>query len=221
MKTNSGHELDVVSSALQKCIRRGMEWEALWCAMELAESGYDLYVWKRLVTVAVEDVGLANPQAIVVVNSCRDCWMAFRKNEKEETRLPEMHILTMAVLTLCRSPKNREVDDLTYIMWWKRKNEGLNLEMPEWVKDGHTAEGKEKLREQAETTGRTYMDLWNEEFYEDVARLDNPVDCTVTKPDGTMTTDWMKEVSKFARIRVEKYLEPVKGEPFKETRKKE
>jgi replication-associated recombination protein RarA len=48
---------------MQKCIRRGLERDALFWATELDRSNFGEYVWKRLRIIASEDIGIADPQA--------------------------------------------------------------------------------------------------------------------------------------------------------------
>ena len=55
--TQSGYDFFEISSALQKCIRRGMEDDALHWAVELYASGYGEYVWKRLRIMSSEGRG--------------------------------------------------------------------------------------------------------------------------------------------------------------------
>ena len=47
-RLKNGYMFDEVASALQKSIRRGLEFEALFWAKVLCSAGYDLYVWRRL-----------------------------------------------------------------------------------------------------------------------------------------------------------------------------
>ena len=61
MTTKKGYDFFEVSSTLQKSIRRGDEETALFFMVELVNSSYDEYVWKRLKIIASEDVGLAEP----------------------------------------------------------------------------------------------------------------------------------------------------------------
>jgi replication-associated recombination protein RarA len=65
-KPRARHNYDAfeVVSALQKCIRRGLEEDALYWAYELAESpntNYYSWLWARLKVIACQDVGPANP----------------------------------------------------------------------------------------------------------------------------------------------------------------
>jgi len=47
-ETKGGYRKDVVSSLLQKSIRRGDKERAAWAAWEMARSGHASNLWKRL-----------------------------------------------------------------------------------------------------------------------------------------------------------------------------
>lgn len=138
-KTKSGYMLDEVVSALQKEIRRGKEKEAMFWAVEMMESGYGQYCWRRLATIAAEDVGTAEPMAAVVVNALME--MAFRAAKKwAEPNDTMWETIGMAVLTLCRAKKNGEVDNCLNVIWQQRRD-GVRLEVPEYAIDPHTKRG--------------------------------------------------------------------------------
>jgi hypothetical protein len=62
LRTKHNYDAFEVVSALQKCIRRGLEEDALYWAYELAESrnkNYSSWLWTRLKVIACEDVGPA------------------------------------------------------------------------------------------------------------------------------------------------------------------
>jgi hypothetical protein len=209
-KLRSGYDFGEVSSALQKCIRRGLEFEAMLWARILCDEGYDLYVWKRLCIIAVEDIGLAAPMVSVVVNSLRQMWEAFRKKNKDGTWKQEVNILGMAILLMCRSNKNRCADDFSYLVCSAMEgrdirdgsygNEKLRLKIPDFAIDGHTERGKQKLRDKH---GNNWFVGWNKEFYEDVARLNKPV-----KVKGI---DWSRIVANKAGCSIKKYETPCEG----------
>ena len=141
----SGHFLDDVVSALQKCIRRGMEEDALFWAqsMELGDrsgSSYWAYCFKRLSIIACEDVGVNNPQALKVV---LDCWSLYERIKKSggKDAFVDGDVMAMAVLYLCRSPKNREVDHLKNHLEGRVKR-GWIPEIPDFAFDQHTARGR-------------------------------------------------------------------------------
>ncbi len=190
----SGNRFDETVSALQKSIRRGKEYESLFFFWDLAESGYDLYAWKRLCICAVEDIGLANPNVMVQVNALAQMWESLRKKEKDDKTgesiilLPEKNIAALAIILMCRSPKNRQADDLAACVDtdWKA---GKVVPIPSEAIDGHTQTGKAKLSQQAKEQGREFVDLWCHEFYEGAARSNCPVEVDL----GPTGVNWMKE----------------------------
>ena len=103
-KTIGGYNGYQVISALQKCIRRGLEQDALFWATELwascNQTGRE-YIWHRLRVIASEDVGLADNNACVQVSALYSNFTR-RPNEKI--------FLWHAVLLLARAPKSRIVD---------------------------------------------------------------------------------------------------------------
>ncbi len=209
--TVNGYEFGEAASCMQKCVRAGLEYEALYFALELAEAGYDLYVWKRLSIMAVEDVGMGDKSVIAVVNACRETWVAYRRVEKGKSILPESNIMAMAIVAMCRAPKNREADDLSYLMQQDRLK-GLKLDLPTWAIDGHTAKGKSALRELAKKNGTTFHFEWCKEFYEDVGRSHNPTDWD--KDGDCHGRNWSKIVAETYGSDWETYKTPVKRTVF-------
>src|SRR3989338_6716426 len=69
LRTKNSHPLDEVVSGLQKAIRRGLENRALYFMCEMVEGGFAGYFWRRIGIISIEDIGLADPLAPVVVNS--------------------------------------------------------------------------------------------------------------------------------------------------------
>lgn len=139
-KTKSGYALDEVVSALQKDIRRGNYEQACFWAIELVNSGNAYRLWKRLMVIAVEDVGLAtDPPAITVVRSFRD-----NAAECGFDTWDGMRAGIAATLFLALSPKNRLLDVLTG--YFNYLNSGkipvLKPEMPEYARDMHTRAGR-------------------------------------------------------------------------------
>jgi replication-associated recombination protein RarA len=127
------------ASALQKSIRRNEEDCALFFAVELYESGYDEYVWKRLRIITSEDVGLAEPMMPAVIQALYQSYVE-QKKKKDEKHRPERLFLIHAVLLLCRVRKSRLVD-WTLIDCWNN-HERRNLPMPDYAYDKHNAKGR-------------------------------------------------------------------------------
>ncbi|GHV48740.1 ATPase AAA [Clostridia bacterium] len=86
-------------SALQKSIRGSDENAAVHYLARLVASGDLPSICRRLLVIACEDVGLAFPNAVVVVKSCCD---AARELGFPEARIP----LAEAVILLATSPKS-------------------------------------------------------------------------------------------------------------------
>lgn len=156
LKTQNDLNFYHVSSAFQKCVRRGMEKEALWYGTELFISGYEEYAWFRIMVMCSEDVGLANPNLIVQIHSLHQTYSIFKKkkNKHGPERLPFMN----ALLLLIRSSKSRIVDNILCEQFFLRESIE-QPEYPDFVFDMHTREGKR-------------MGRGNEHFYEESAKIE-------------------------------------------------
>jgi replication-associated recombination protein RarA len=166
--SKNGYQMDEVVSSLQKSIRRGLEYEAGFWALELIDSGYWRYLMDRLQTIAAEDVGLANPQAIVVVNAVRQ-GIEVKVQEAEKRGKPWVNIpreqIGFLILYLCRSDKSRMADDFIWYLQKQRK-EGKRIEIPAYTLDEHTKRGREKMKQVAKGKGITVTRAQEEEFYQ-------------------------------------------------------
>ena len=135
-QTSRGYDPFEVLSALQKEIRRGNEFEAVYWATELATSNPNM-VWKRLKIIASEDIGPADPTATIMVDVLKRNFDSITK-KSSASRLFLVH----AVLHLARSPKNRTVDDLLTTIYGKMMFENEKLAIPDYALDTHTVRGK-------------------------------------------------------------------------------
>jgi putative ATPase len=94
-----GDEHYDILSALQKSIRGSDPDAALHYLARLLEAGDILSACRRLLVIASEDIGLAYPQAAVIVKACCD--------NARELGLPEAQLpLAEAVLLLATAPKS-------------------------------------------------------------------------------------------------------------------
>lgn len=144
-RTPGGHLAPEVASALQKALRRGDERGALYWMSELDLAGYTAYVWRRLRVVASEDVGLADPLAVLTVHTLYDAWREFEKAAKArgETRPGRggaRLFLVHAVLLLARAPKSRLVDHATIATY---RGERPTMKIPDHALDRHTRRGRQ------------------------------------------------------------------------------
>ena len=136
--TKHGYDHYELLSALQKCIRRGMEYEAVHFAVELEEFNPTM-LWNRLKVIASEDIGPANPVMPVLIDVLQKNYLT------EKSKLAEGNAnlyLANAVVCLCFSQKSRITDDLLNIVTAEREKEGKYPAIPEFALDMHTARGK-------------------------------------------------------------------------------
>jgi replication-associated recombination protein RarA len=139
LKTKKGYEFYEVASAFQKSIRRNEEEQALYFAVELYESGYDEYVWKRMKIITSEDVGLAEPMMPATIQALYQSYLE-QKKKKDEKNRPERLFLVHAVLLLCRARKSRLVDWTLIHLW--NQHDSTHLPIPEYAYDKHNAKGR-------------------------------------------------------------------------------
>ena len=141
MVVPNGTPLPVATSALVKALRRGREVEALYWSRQI-ERRYWRYGFRKLCTFACEDVGLADPLAVVVVNSIAQAYA--RHRDESSKPVPDGPLLAFAVLYLARAPKSREADDFDQAVWHLQDDEGWSAPIPDYALDLHTPEGKER-----------------------------------------------------------------------------
>lgn len=136
--TNKGYSLFEVASALQKSIRRGHEKEALYWGWELELSNYGKYFWKRMVIVAVEDIGPATQDAHLHILGYQKAYEDLKKRKAHEISL----MIAAAVVYLCRCEKSRLYDWAH--CWMVDTHNHHNLEIPDYALDIHTRRGKQR-----------------------------------------------------------------------------
>lgn len=156
MKTKHGYNFYEVASAFQKAIRRCDEKQAMFWAVELYESGYQKYAWKRMLIMSCEDCGLGEPTTNMIVFNLKQTY-DYLVSLKERS-LPEKLPFTQAVLQLVNSRKSRYVDLAISVYW--QENSTKRYEMPDYVYDMHTHKGKE--------LGRGL-----DHFYSEAAKINN------------------------------------------------
>jgi len=172
---------DEVTSAIQKCVRRGLEYEACWWAYLLYASGYGDYIFRRLSIIASEDIGNGDPQATILVSSLRESYERLHKHNKDYS-LDKFLFIAQSILYMCRCPKTRETDNLANLIEEDFKS-GKRPEIPIFAQDPHTdfgrqaegkfgdlTDGKEEARvnkwfsEWAKINNKAYPDKWEEKI---------------------------------------------------------
>lgn len=144
LATEGGYLNSECTSAMQKCIRRGLEEDALFWATELDIAGYGAYVWKRLQIIASEDIGLADSNVCVQVRALYENWVEQRKNVPKERRNATGRIFLVHAIFICaRAKKSRMVDTATITIY---ESERAQREIPDFALDMHTAKGRGAMR---------------------------------------------------------------------------
>ncbi|MGX6980011.1 replication-associated recombination protein A [Vagococcus elongatus] len=124
-----------VISALQKSIRGSDVNAAMHYLARLVEAGDMLIICRRLMVIAYEDIGLANPQAAARTVTAVQA--------AEKLGLPEAKIpLAQAVTDLCLSPKSNSAY-LAIDAALADIRKGLIGEVPDHLKDNHYSGAKE------------------------------------------------------------------------------
>ena len=135
--TKKGYDFYEVASAFQKSIRRGLLEDAMYWGIELYESCYAEYAWKRMVIMASEDVGLGEPSCIVQIMALKQSYDFLElRHDQGAKKLP----FTQAVAVLVKSRKSRFVDHAITVYWQQNKEEVKPI--PDWAFDMHTRKGK-------------------------------------------------------------------------------
>lgn len=139
VRTRHGLPADEIISALQKEIRRGHSENAALIAYEMATTSPELemYLWKRLQVISVEDIGWGDPHAAILIRSLFEMVRDLNRTDGERV-LYAIH----AVRYLCACKKDRSSDEM--INWVIHEVEsGRRLpEIPDYAIDMHTARGQ-------------------------------------------------------------------------------
>ena len=138
LTTRNGYAGDEVISALQKSIRRGLEEQACMFAYEMYISSPQLEekLWRRLLTISVEDIGMGNPMAAIMVNNLYQMSKQFDYADGDKP----MYFIH-AIRYLCSSEKDRSSDLLKNICI-KSFAMGKFPEIPDYALDKHTQRGQ-------------------------------------------------------------------------------
>ena len=155
LKTVRGHSLLEVASALQKAIRRGDARLAGYWTIELFESGFREYLWRRLLTISAEDCwGVITHEVEALFRS----WQFIDARKKGGGRI----FAAKAAILLSMAAKCRDADHLTNLVYDPDKVDAKVLEaelsearehpeaIPDYAYDCHTMQGKREGRTKAE-----------------------------------------------------------------------
>ena len=160
-----GWKFDEVASALQKSIRRGLEYDSVFWAFIIHKSNFGPYLWRRLSIICSEDIGNGNPQAVLILSSLKNNWEDLHKNNKEHS-LDKFLLVAHAILYLCRSQKSRETDNLVNLID-ENYQHNKRLQIPEFSLDPHTNQGKKiwgRFGNLTDNLEATRIRLWKKEW---------------------------------------------------------
>ena len=159
IRTNGGYDFFEVSSAMQKAIRRADAAVAGFFALELWESGYRDYVWKRLFTISAEDC------YGIITKEIEALWQGHELVNKKATAPKGRIFVSKAVIILCECRKCRDADHLQNLIYDRKEIdvekwiEDVRLNpilIPQYTFDVHTRRGKKQ--------GRTKEEFFRDEF---------------------------------------------------------
>ena len=128
-KSDDGHYN--VISALHKAVRGSDPDAALYYLCRMLDAGEDpLFVARRLVRMAVEDIGLADPQALVICNAAKDAYHFLGSPEGELA-------LAQAAIYIATAPKSNAAY-LAYKAAMRTAKEGGSLVPPKHILNAPT-----------------------------------------------------------------------------------
>ena len=125
-------------SAMQKCIRRGMQDDAMYWAVELVETGLAYNVFSRLRVTLHEDIGVDAYGTLTTIRACLDDAKEWYKVKNDAYWLP----LANAITAMCQAPKSRRADEFQCVIRGRRNRDTPKKEIPEFALDKHTHAGK-------------------------------------------------------------------------------
>jgi replication-associated recombination protein RarA len=140
--TKNGLNAMTCVSALQKCIRRGLEREAMEFAVELMHTNKSFFslVCNRLEIISHEDIDTQlAPHVVVFVATAVE--QAKRHYDPAKIGRARMFIGN-AIRLMCRAAKSREGDHFAIAVGLASEVEGFVPTVPDWALDGHTVAGK-------------------------------------------------------------------------------
>ena len=108
--------------------------------MYITSPQFEEKLWRRLLAISVEDVGMGNPMAAIMINNLNTMRKEFQYNESDRA----MYFFH-AIRYLCQSEKDRSSDLLKNIVI-KSFAMGYVPEIPDIALDKHTVRGQEMGR---------------------------------------------------------------------------
>jgi replication-associated recombination protein RarA len=142
---------------MQKAIRRADARLAGYFGLELFTSGFQRYLWKRLLTISAEDcAGIITQE----VEALRKAWELINEGVAPIEKGSKGRIFAAkAIILLCQWPKSRDADHLTNLVYDRcsqvtepmilkalQDADASTIEIPEYALDCHTVRGRKRGR---------------------------------------------------------------------------
>jgi replication-associated recombination protein RarA len=144
-KTKNGLPTLLCISAMQKCIRRGMEREAMEFAAEVLHTSkaFHSMVCNRLEVICHEDLDtLAAPHVVPFVAAA-----LAQSKERYSSKMGEARLMVgNAIRLMCRAPKSRAGCHFAAAIGLRALLEEFTPAIPDWAHDKHTPEGRARGR---------------------------------------------------------------------------
>ena len=136
--TRNGISGDLVISALQKSIRRGLAEEAVTFAYEMyiTSQQFEDKLWRRLQAISVEDVGFGDLSAPVLINALNQMRQNFPYTDGDRPIF-----FVHAIRYLAAAKKDRTSDNLKNIVITEFEY-GRQPVIPDFALDMHTEKGR-------------------------------------------------------------------------------
>jgi replication-associated recombination protein RarA len=140
--SRNGIPSDELISMLQKSIRRAEVKNALIAAYEMYITSPQLSdkMWRRLLSISVEDIGFGDPHAPELILSLYKMQRKFSYPAGDQSIF-----FVFAIRYLCRCKKERSSDNLKCMIAGKFAS-GYIPEVPDYTYDMHTVQGREMGR---------------------------------------------------------------------------
>lgn len=141
--TRNGIQGDLVISALQKLIRRGLAEEAVTFAYEMyiTSEQFEDKLWRRLQAISVEDVGFGDLSAPVLINALNQMRQNFPYTDGDRPIF-----FVHAIRFLAAAKKDRTSDNLKNIVITEFSYGRLPI-VPDFAFDMHTEKGRSMGRD--------------------------------------------------------------------------
>jgi replication-associated recombination protein RarA len=158
LRTKRGFDFYEVASALQKAIRRGDGKVAGFFGMELCDSGYTKFLWKRLLIISAEDSWGILTTEVEALHRAFTTTHDKTKPDKSPGRL----FVAKCIVLLCLAKKSRDADHLCNFYGnilsdeqaqrWIEENLSPEerLEIPSYALDMHTLAGRKRGKSRAD-----------------------------------------------------------------------